>query len=396
MSWDRAAFPYLVTVRWAGDAAEPLLVVQSRDQRRMQLLPADPATGQTTLIREDTDPNWLDIVPGVPARTSDGQIAWTADAEGTRRLLLATAGEHRAGTAAPVTPATPAGPGGARHRRQHGAVHRVRRTSRPRSASGLLPGRPGGPGQRADTGPSNSARRAACTAAPGPAAARCWSAGPWPTRADDPDPGARTPETGSQHRVARRAAQRCPPPQPDLFRGRPGQIRTALLLPSWHQPGSARLPVLLDPYGGPHAQRVLATQGAFLTSQWFAEQGFAVVVADGRGTPGRGPGLGPRGLAGDLAAPVLEDQVAALHAAAERCADLDLRRVAIRGWSFGGYLAALAVLRRPDVFHAAIAGAPVTDWRLYDTHYTERYLGHPTEDPAAYEHCSLLGRRAPS
>jgi dipeptidyl-peptidase-4 len=68
--------------------------------------------------------------------------------------------------------------------------------------------------------------------------------------------------------------------------------------------------------------------------------------------------------------------------------------VAIRGWSFGGYLAALAVLRRPDVFHAAVAGAPVTDWRLYDTHYTERYLGHPGADGAAYDRCSLLGDAA--
>lgn len=62
----------------------------------------------------------------------------------------------------------------------------------------------------------------------------------------------------------------------------------------------------------------------------------------------------------------------------------------IRGWSYGGYLAALAVLRRPDVFHAAVAGAPVTDWRLYDTHYTERYLGHPEEEPAAYAANSLV------
>jgi dipeptidyl-peptidase-4 len=62
--------------------------------------------------------------------------------------------------------------------------------------------------------------------------------------------------------------------------------------------------------------------------------------------------------------------------------------VAIRGWSFGGYLAALAVLCRPDVFHAAIAGAPVTDQRLYDTHYTERYLGHPDDNPDAYDRCS--------
>jgi dipeptidyl-peptidase-4 len=86
----------------------------------------------------------------------------------------------------------------------------------------------------------------------------------------------------------------------------------------------------------------------------------------------------------------LFDQVDGLHAAAERYADLDLSRVGIRGWSYGGYLAALAVLRRPDVFHAAIAGAPVTDWRLYDTHYTERYLGHPDVHSQVYERNSLL------
>ena len=160
----------------------------------------------------------------------------------------------------------------------------------------------------------------------------------------------------------------------------PGGPSVAVLLPHDHVAGSRRLPVLLDPYGGPHSQRVLASRGAFLTSQWFADQGFAVVVADGRGTPGRGPAY-ERAVFGDLATPVLEDQVAALHAAAEQVGDLDLDRVAIRGWSFGGYLAALAVLRRPDVFHAAVAGAPVTDWRLYDTHYTERYLGHPDDAP---------------
>jgi dipeptidyl-peptidase 4 len=128
-----------------------------------------------------------------------------------------------------------------------------------------------------------------------------------------------------------------------------------------------------------------------------------VVVADGRGTPGRGPDW-DRAVWHDLAGPVLDDQVEALHAAAERHPDLDTSRVAIRGWSFGGFLAALAVLRRPDVFHAAIAGAPVTDWRLYDTHYTERYLGQPGgpgqpggrgsngSDP--YEASSLLGDAA--
>ncbi|MBA3620067.1 MAG: S9 family peptidase, partial [Acidothermales bacterium] len=157
-----------------------------------------------------------------------------------------------------------------------------------------------------------------------------------------------------------------------------------------HVPGSRRLPVLLDPYGGPHAQRVLAARGAFLSSQWFADQGFVVVVVDGRGTPGRGAAW-ERAIHLGVAGPVLDDQVSALHAVAEQYPDdLDLSRVGIRGWSFGGYLAALAVLRRPDVFHAAVAGAPVTDWALYDTHYTERYLGLPAEQPDVYAATSLL------
>ena len=112
------------------------------------------------------------------------------------------------------------------------------------------------------------------------------------------------------------------------------ELRTAVLLPSGHQPGT-RLPVLMDPYGGPHAQRVLAARAAHLSSQWFADQGFAVVVVDGRGTPGRGPEF-ERAVRGDLAGPVLDDQVDALHAVAEQYPDLDLSRVGIRGWSFGG------------------------------------------------------------
>jgi dipeptidyl-peptidase 4 len=165
-------------------------------------------------------------------------------------------------------------------------------------------------------------------------------------------------------------------------------LRAALFLPTRWVPDGP-LPVLLDPYGGPHAQRVVAAQAAHLTSQWFADQGYAVLVVDGRGTPGRGPAW-ERAVHRDLATAVLADQIDALRAVASQEPRLDLRRVAIRGWSFGGYLAAMAVLRRPDVFHAAIAGAPVTDWRLYDTHYTERYLGHPADDPGPYEVSSLV------
>lgn len=93
---------------------------------------------------------------------------------------------------------------------------------------------------------------------------------------------------------------------------------------------------------------------------------------------------------GDIFGPALDDQITALHATATANPDLDLTRVAIRGWSYGGSLAALAVLRRPGIFHAAIAGAGVTDQRLYDTHWRERFLGHPDQHPDRYDACNLL------
>jgi dipeptidyl-peptidase-4 len=126
-----------------------------------------------------------------------------------------------------------------------------------------------------------------------------------------------------------------------------------------------------------------------LTSQWFAEQGFAVLVSDGAGTPGRGPDW-EREIHGDRFGPVLEDQETALREAARLHPELDLGRVGIRGWSFGGSLAAMAVLRRPDVFHCAVAGAAVTDQRLHNTHWEERFLGHPGEFPERYEAGSLI------
>ena len=121
-------------------------------------------------------------------------------------------------------------------------------------------------------------------------------------------------------------------------------LRAALVLPTWHTPGMS-LPVLMDPYGGPAMQRVLAARDVYLVSQWFADQGFAVVIVDGRGTPGRGPDW-ERTIHLAKSSPALEDQVEGLQLIAEGHPDLDLGRVGIRGWSYGGYLAALAVLRQ--------------------------------------------------
>jgi len=372
MEWDRAAFPYLVTVNWDRDV--PLIMVQSRDQRRMLLLSADPARAATAVLRADSDDRWLDIVPGVPARTGDGRIVWAADAGGARRLLVASPEELADGTAAPVTPAS------LQVREvldvDSGTVLFTASEDEP-TEIGLWTYGPGGLAQITPAAGVHHGHRAGGTMV---ISCRSLAQDGVTVRVTRDGPAGTPIASLAEH-------PNLPTPRPDIFAAGSRGIRTALLLPSWHEPGSRKLPVLLDPYGGPHLQRVLAAQAAFFTSQWLADQGFAVVVADGRGTPGRGPEW-DRAVWHDLADPVLEDQVEALHAAAGRCGDLDTSRVAIRGWSFGGYLAALAVLRRPEVFHAAIVGAPVTDQRLYDTHYTERYLGHPDEYPEVYDRCS--------
>jgi dipeptidyl-peptidase-4 len=372
VAWEAEAFPYLAAVHWSSDGP-PLLHVQSRDQRGTRILCVDLATGATEVVAEDSDPVWVELVDGVPAWAPGGRLVRVADAEGARRLYV---GARMASGDLQVRGviATATGPAGTE-------VLFSASDDRPASI-GLY-----------RTGPT------------GPVAVAAGDGVAVGTGAGDVTVvvSASLEHFGRRVRVLRGDAElgtiaslaETPRVLPDvrLFAAGPRRIQTAVLLPTGHVPGSARLPVLMDPYGGPHAQRVLRARSAFLEPQWWADQGFAVVGADGRGTPARGPEW-ERAVAGDLAGPPLEDQVEALHGAAEAYPDLDLSRVAIRGWSFGGYLAALAVLRRPDVFHAAVAGAPVTDWALYDTHYTERYLGTPQAAPEAYEASSLLADAA--
>jgi dipeptidyl-peptidase-4 len=170
----------------------------------------------------------------------------------------------------------------------------------------------------------------------------------------------------------------------------PHQVNTAVLFPRDHVYGSKKLPVMMRPYGGPHGPQVQNGALSYAIDQWFADQGFVVVVADNRGTGGRGPAW-DHSIYQDFVGPVIEDQVNAIADVANHFPDdVDASRVGITGWSFGGYLSALAVMKRPDVFHAAVAGAPVTEWLWYDTAYTERYLGHPEKFPEIYDDHSLL------
>ncbi|MFE4520393.1 prolyl oligopeptidase family serine peptidase [Kitasatospora sp. NPDC056783] len=363
--WDRAAFEYLTAAGW--DAHGPYAAVQSRDQRTVRTLAIDP-DGTTRVLAERQDQHWIELLPGLPARTASGALVDTADDGDTRHLTIG--GE-------PVTPA------GLQLRAVLGTEGEqvlFTASDEPTETHLWTYGPDTGP-RRLSTGPGlhTGVRRGGTlvltTRSPG-------------------HPGGRSTVHREGRPVLPLASRAEPPPYtaaPEPLRLGPRELRANLFLPDGHRPGGGPLPVLLDPYGGPATQK--ATTGGLWwdqVSQWFADQGFAVLVVDGRGTPGRGPRW-DKAVYGDKASFPLADQIDGLRAAARlRPGLLDLDRVAIRGWSYGGYLAALAVLRRPDVFHAASAGAAPTDWRLYDTHWQERFLGHPDEHPGHYDGGSLI------
>jgi dipeptidyl-peptidase-4 len=148
-------------------------------------------------------------------------------------------------------------------------------------------------------------------------------------------------------------------------------------------------PVILDVYAGPHHKQVLAQADRYLIDQWMADRGYIVVALDGRGTPGRGREW-ERALRGNLIDVPLADQVAGLQALAKHEPAMDLKRVGVVGWSFGGYFSAMATMRKPEIFRCGVAGAPVVTWENYDTFYTERYLGLPSENAEGYRASSVL------
>jgi dipeptidyl-peptidase-4 len=166
-------------------------------------------------------------------------------------------------------------------------------------------------------------------------------------------------------------------------------LRACVYRPAAPPPPSGH-PLAIAVYGGPRAQTVRNAWDVRvdLRAQRLVENGFVVLKTDGRGSAGRGNAF-ERQIEGAFGTVEVDDQVAGVaHVVKLGLADRD--RVAVFGWSYGGYLAAMCLFRRPDVFRAAVAGAPVVTWEDYDACYTERYMGTPQASGAAYERASLL------
>lgn len=162
--------------------------------------------------------------------------------------------------------------------------------------------------------------------------------------------------------------------------------------PNDFKPGQ-RYPTVLYIYGGPHVQLVSNSykQVKFMRLNILSLLGYCVVVIDSRGSDYRGLKFESH-IKHKMGQVEIDDQVQGLIYAADTFKCIDLTRVGIFGWSYGGYMSLMGLAQRPDIFKVAVSGAPVTDWTLYDSGYTERYMGLPNEQKEAYLNGSVITR----
>lgn len=381
VEWDRENYPYLTRVVWKEPTAPLCLLVQNRAQQEEILLAVDPSSGATRELLREKDPAWLnlDSKPMPVWRKGGREFLWTTERNGRWQVELHSA------DGALVRAITPADfnlekfvdlnetdrsivvAGGPDPRERHLFRFALEAKTEPQRLTrdsgrhdavfgevkerflhrfNLLDGRVG------------------------------WEV--WQTS----DAG----KTSALPSVAERPSAL---PKVELTRtDGPRAMDAAIVRPRNFAKGK-RYPVILDVYAGPHSKQVIAQADRYMIDQWMADRGYIVVLIDGRGTPGHGREW-ERAIRGNLIDVALADQVAGLQALAKREPAMDLKRVGVVGWSFGGYFAAMAVMRHPDVFHCGVAGAPVVTWENYDTFYTERYLGLPSQNPEGYRLSNVL------
>lgn len=374
--WDEVAFPYLASVVWKDG---PLtLVVQNREQTKEQVLSIDPKTGQSSLLLTEDDAAWINLDQDFPLWWKDVGFFWQTERNGGAEVEL---------------------------RQPDGAL--LASWVKPAAGFGSL------------VGFDPATKALFFTGGPNPTAALLFkvvdggAAEPVKTPGDALSTvGAKLTGEGRFLSLSHTSAKAMPKQvvmradgsglvevpsvalEPtlqlsmEIFQLENDGPWAAVLKPANFVKGQ-KYPVVLDVYGGPHHLEVMQVTRENLVLQWLANQGFMVVKVDGRGTPRRTRAW-ERAISHDFATVTAADQVLALQQLGKRVPELDLTRVGVYGWSFGGYMAALLALSRGEVIKSAVAGAPVVDWSDYDTHYTERYLGLPEQQPRAYQVSSLL------
>ncbi|MBT9558601.1 MAG: prolyl oligopeptidase family serine peptidase [Myxococcales bacterium] len=374
LDWTDDALPYLVHLVWsAPDAA--VLVLQSRSQQVVEVRRC-VLGGRCTTLWKTSDPTYVKVGTDVPLAVPGGWL-WLSDGSGRSRIeLRSESGELQ----------THLSPADMDVERVLGVVagHVVAAVNVDRVGQAVrlfpLAAATASPSERAP-------ERVLEDGTVGP--------GGWVLSSTGADMQRRFevhPVDGGPPRPIATAGRR-PPIVPALSLERlrlvAGHDVDAAILRPRNMESGRKYPVLLYVYGGPTLRIVQAASRRHILHQWFADHGIIVVSIDGRGTPGAGRNY-ERVTTGDLVSAPLADQVEGLRLLGTRHPELDMDRVGVMGWSFGGTLSLMALVRHPELFKVGVSAAPVADWRYYDTHYTERYLGDPEDQATAYERSSVL------
>ncbi|MCG3134560.1 MAG: Dipeptidyl aminopeptidase 4 [Planctomycetes bacterium] len=395
VTWmDLRGAEYLARVRWMPDGSL-LAQVQDRRQRRLDVLRLDPATGRSTVLHTESSDTWVNLHdmlrpvdgPGVPR----GSFLWASERTGFQHLEIR-------------------GPDGALVRTLTSGEWQVDSVVAGGSAAdggrgvlwclGTAPGA-GAVERHLYEVPFDGSGARRITTEPGlHSAVIDHSRARWlHVRHSLSSPpvillrelaGGRVLRAVHDARDPRIDELNLAPPELSECRADDGTTLRLLVYRPDASHGAGPFPTVVSVYGGPHVQRVQDSWEATVNmrAQYLRAQGFLVVVCDNRGSMRRGKAFEEaihRNM-GDLE---VRDQAAAVRAMAERGL-ADPARVGIYGWSYGGYMASMALCRAPDVFRAACAGAPVTHWDGYDTHYTERYMDLPQENPEGYRVSSVM------
>ncbi len=376
---DDGRFPYVAKATWQ-DGGPPTLYALDRAQRTGALLAVDPGTGKTRELLVERDAAWLDVDPTVPRWLPDGSgFLWSTEREGpARRLEL----HDKSGALLRVLTRAELGYREVFDLDAKAGVAYVGASAEPADA-GVYRVRLDGSAPEAIVAPDGVTATAVLSTSHDVLAIRQAS------RTGMPSFWAQSTRGGQKHSIPAESEAPTVMPRIELTTVGPDAMRVVIVRPQGFVPGQ-RYPVIDSAYGGPGHSVATSSALRFVLDQWIADRASAIVVGiDARGTPNRGHDW-ERALEGKLGSVPLAGHVAALQALGLRYPEMDTTRVGVYGWSFGGYFAAMAVLARPDVYRVGVAAAPPADWRDYDTCYTERYLGLPSENAAAYDAASLL------
>jgi dipeptidyl-peptidase 4 len=386
---------YLARVNWLPDGRTLAIQRESRDQRKLDLLFADIETGKTRTVLTETSNTWLELHDELSFLTQSREFIWASSRDGHRHLYLydfegrllrqITAGawnvdDFRARAIKGIDE---------KHRLVYFSATAQSPTERQLYCASLDTRNP----EKVERISRETGVHSITMSPDTRFYVDTFSSSTQPPQvilhAADGErlAGLLENHLDAQHPDAPYMAENSLPEFGTLTAADGQALYYRLMKPAHFDP-SKRYPAIVEVYGGPGVQSVLDKWYGNSFTQILTRAGYVVFQLDNRGSAFRGTAFESpiRGKLGDVE---VTDQVSGARWLAAQ-SFVDPQRIGVWGWSYGGYMTLLMMFKAPEIFRAGVSGAPVTDWRLYDTHYTERYLGKPQDNAGGYDASSVL------